>query len=376
MDHPRPRAAYVHVPFCGHRCGYCNFTVVADRLDLADAYLRAVEWELTQLQEPRTVDTLFFGGGTPTELKPAHLRQLFELVNDWLPRSTAHEFTVEANPETFDRERAEILLAGGVNRISLGVQSFDDDKLARLDRQHTADVARTAIAVATELFDNVSIDLIFSAPGETIDGWQQDVRTAINYGVQHISTYGLTFEKGTNFWARRNQSSLVEIDEESQRVMYEWSIDELVGCGFEHYEVSNFARAHRRSRHNETYWLGEPYYAFGPGASRYVHGRRETNHRSTSTYLKRIRNGRSPIAESEVLTKLDCAKERLVFGLRRLEGIRERRFFEEFGLWPHDIAGKAIEKFISLGLLEQADGCLRLTRAGLLVSDCLWPEFL
>lgn len=376
MKHQPPTAAYVHVPFCSHRCGYCSFTVVADRLDLAAAYLRAIEIELSQLETPHSVDTLFIGGGTPTELEPLELKQLLALLDDWLPRSPGYEFTIEANPETLDCERVDILLAAGVNRISLGVQSFDDDKLVSLDRTHDASHSLAAIALATKAFDNVSLDLIFAAPGETLVRWQQDIRTALAQGVPHVSTYGLTLEKGTSFWSRWNRRELAEVPEELQRTMFEWSVDELTANGFEHYEVSNFARPRHRCRHNEKYWLGQSYFAFGPGASRYVAGRRETNHRSTSTYLKRMINGDSPVSESEPISALDRAKERLVFGFRRLEGIRETEFNAEFGLSPIDVAGGAIDRFQSLGLLERVDGCLRLTRAGLLVSDSMWREFM
>ena len=376
MKHESPTAAYVHVPFCRHRCGYCNFAVVADRLDLTAAYLRAIEIELRQLVTPRTVDTLFVGGGTPTELEPRELKRLLALLDDWLPRSPGYEFTIEANPETLDDARADILVSAGVNRISLGIQSFDDDKLVSLDRTHRSRHSYASLVVAKEAFDNVSVDLIFAAPGETLARWQHDVRTAREQDVSHVSTYGLTLEKGTRFWSRWNRQTLADVTEELQRTMYEWAIDELSTSGFEHYEVSNFARPGYRCRHNEKYWLGQSYYAFGPGASRYVAGRRETNHRSTSTYLKKIIEGDSPVSEGESISDRDRATERLVFGLRRLEGIREQEFRREFGLSPMNVAGEAIQRFHSLGLLERVDGWLRLTRAGLLVSDSMWPELM
>ncbi len=374
--HVSPRAAYVHIPFCSHRCAYCNFTVVADRLDLVDDYLKAIEIELSQLAEPCQLDTLFLGGGTPTELDINSLHRLLQLLAEWLPLGPNHEFSIEANPETFDRDRAQVLLAAGVNRISLGVQSFCDGKLHHLDRHHGATAAHAAITLAKSLFDNVSVDLIFAAPYETLATWKRDVRAALAHEVQHVSTYGLTYEMGTAFWSRLNRNTVREAPDHLQRAMYEFAIDELTRSGFEHYEVSNFALPTYRCRHNETYWYGERYLAFGPGASRYVDNRRETNHRSTSAYLKRLFKGDSPVAERDELTAVDQARERLIFGCRRLEGIVESDFCDAFGISPTELAGEAIDRFVRQGLMERADGRLRLTREGLLVSDGLWPDFL
>ena len=372
----KPQAAYIHVPFCSHRCGYCNFTVVADRADLVDDYFRAIEKELSQLESPQRIHSLFVGGGTPTELNPDQLEHLLEIINRWLPLNPGSELTIEANPETFDFARAEVLLAAGVNRISLGIQSFQDAKLKRLDRFHGTQAAYSAIELAKSLFANVSIDLIFASPSETLPVWQTDVAAALKQDIQHISTYGLTFEKGTRFWSQMNRDTIVEVDNHLQRDMYEWAIDELTAHGFQHYEISNFAKPNQRCHHNESYWLGQEYYAFGPGASRYVAGYRETNYRSTSTYLKKVLRGESPVAEQEYLSPLDRAKERLVFGCRRLEGVDEAAFVKEFAMTTDDIAGAAIRRFIDLGFLERTAGRLRLTRTGLFVSDGLWPEFL
>ena len=371
-----PRAAYVHVPFCNHHCGYCNFTVVAGRADLTQSYLDAIEQELTWLESPRIVESLFVGGGTPTELAAPELKRLLDLLTDWFPRTPEYEYSVEANPESLDEARTEVLVAAGVNRISLGIQSFDDAKLAYLDREHSADAARQATVAARQAFANVSIDLMFAAPQETLNDWQRDVNTAIELAPQHISTYGLTYERGTRFWSELNKNRLREVDEERQRAMYEWAIDKLTAAGYEHYEVSNFAQPGLRCRHNEAYWRGRPYFAVGPGASRFVNGRRETNHRSTSTYLRRVLAGESPVVEAEQLSAEDRARERLIFGLRRLDGIDAEEFELETGFALQMLAGDVVAKFRGLGLLEQIDGKLRLTRAGLLVSDSLWPDFL
>jgi oxygen-independent coproporphyrinogen-3 oxidase len=372
------RSAYIHVPFCRHRCAYCNFTVVAGRSDLESAYLDALEMEMRGLDGPRAVDTVFVGGGTPTELSYAGLERLCELIDVWFPRDeTLGEATFEANPEGLDEQRVAILAAHGINRLSLGVQSFSNAKLQSLDRQHSPSQIYHALNLARPHMDSVSIDLIFAAPNESLDLWRSDLEAAIECRTEHISTYGLTVEQGTLFWNRRNKGQLVEVEDGIQGTMYEAAIDRLTQAGFEHYEVSNFAQPGHRCRHNETYWAGEEYYAVGPGASRFIEGRRETNHRSTTTYIRRVTSGASPVAECDSISDEERARERMVFGLRRLDGVHVASFDRDNPLSMKQIGGDALDRFVEARLLEiSSDGFLRLTRKGLLVSDSIWPYFL
>ncbi len=371
-----PRAAYIHVPFCRHRCGYCNFTLIAGRDDLIGSYLQAVEQELSWLESAREVDTLFIGGGTPTHLSCEQLQQLCETVLHWFPLADGHEFSVEANPLDVTPEKAELLALNGVNRVSLGVQSFNTAKLALLERDHQAEHVASAFEAARATMQSVSVDLIFGAPGESTADWAEDIRLALELAPDHISTYGLTFEQGTSFWSRLRKEELSQVAEEDEREMYLAAIDRLMVAEFEHYEVSNFAQLGHRCRHNEVYWAGEPYFAAGPGAARYVNGRRETNHRSTSTYLNRVLAGKSPVAESETLDDEESARERLVFGLRRLEGIQRQAFHEATGFDVNELVGESLTRFVDANLLENTGSRIRLTREGLLVSDSIWPEFL
>ena len=372
------RSAYLHVPFCRHRCGYCNFAVVAGREDLADDYLEAIKRELSWLQETRSVKTLYFGGGTPTQLPLPKLQELLELSKHWFPpeSSSKFEWTVEVNPADIPVESIQMLADAGVTRISLGAQSFDDTKLKKLERDHTAEDIRQTVDAAHEAGLAVSIDLIFAAPDETLGAWQQDLRQAIELNTSHVSTYGLTYEKGTTFWSRLHQDQLTEVEEDLQRSMYLSAIETLCQAGFEHYEVSNFAKPGQRSRHNEAYWAGQEYYAAGPGAARFLDGVRETNHRSTTTYIKRVLNNESPIAEREELTAEQLARERLVLGLRRLEGVNLEQFHPATGYKIENLAGEEITRLVKLGMLEQNDTHLRLTQEGLLISDALWPDLL
>lgn len=373
---PAPRAAYIHVPFCRHRCGYCNFTLVAGRDDLIGAYLDALERELSSLQTAREVDTLFLGGGTPTHLSVDQLRQLLRTILRWFPLASDAEFSVEANPVDIQAEKIGVLAEQGVNRLSLGVQSFADEKLATLERDHRREQIDSAVRLSRESIDSVALDLIFGVPGETRAAWQGDLEAALRLGPDHMSTYGLTFERGTSFWTRRLRQELAAIDEEDERWMYETAIEMLVAAGFEHYEVSNFAQPAKRCRHNENYWLGGGYYAAGPGAASFIGGTRSMNHRSTTTYIQRLRAGHSPIAESETLGPEDAARERLVFGLRRLEGVARAAFSAATGFDMDQLVGAEITRLVQQGLLDDQADRVRLTRTGLLLSDAIWPLIL
>ncbi len=372
----RPRAVYVHVPFCRHRCGYCNFTVVAGHDDLATAYLDAIEREMRWLGEPAEVETLFLGGGTPTHLTPPQLRRLLEAVRRWFPPVGDFEWSVEANPCDIDPAKADLLAEYGVNRVSLGAQSFDAAKLAVLERDHRGDDIRRAVEICRSRFASLSLDLIFGAPGESLAGWQQDLAAAMDLAPDHLSTYGLTYELGTTFWGRRLRGELASVAEDAERAMYETALDTLTAAGFEHYEVSNFARPGRRCRHNEVYWSGGRYFAIGPGAARYVGDTRQSNHRSTFTYIRRVLADQSPVAESETLSPEEQAREKLVLGMRTMEGVSPTALEQDTGFSLDQLAGAAVQRFKEWNLLTIANGRLRLTREGLLVSDSLWPDFL
>lgn len=375
---PAPRSAYVHVPFCRHRCGYCNFTLVAGRDDLIERYLQAVELEVNQSggRACDEVDTLYFGGGTPTHLSPIQLRRLATIVLRRHPLATGYEWTVEANPSDADDRMTEALSDLGVTRLSVGAQSFRPEKLRLLERDHSAVDIANATRLAQSAGMQVSLDLIFATPGETLLDWQNDLDAALALGPDHVSAYGLTFERGTAFWTRRRNRRLDEVHEELQREMYALAISTLRAAGLEHYEVSNFARPGCRSRHNETYWSGNGYFAYGPGAARYIDGVREMNHRSTTTYLKRIFADEVPVAEREQLSPESRARELLVFGLRRMEGVSRWAFNERTGIALDTLIGKPLRRFVELGLLADDGERIRLTREGLFVSDAIWPELL
>jgi oxygen-independent coproporphyrinogen III oxidase len=375
-EFPPPKAAYIHVPFCRHRCGYCNFTLVAGRDDLIGDYLRAIQLELSSLNAPREVKTLYWGGGTPTYLSPQQLSELAAIVLLWHPLADGYEFTVEANPADVDEVMIDTLAELGVTRLSLGGQSFRSDKLRLLERDHRGEDIERVVALAHNTGLAVALDLIFATPGETLEQWAADLNAAITLRPEHLSTYGLTFERGTEYWSRRERGELIETDEELEREMYALAIDRLTAAGFEHYEVSNFAMPRHRSRHNQTYWSGEGYYAAGPGAARYISGARETNHHSTTTWLQRVLSGQSPVAEREELSHEARARELLVFGLRRIEGVERRDFAARTGIRIDELIAAPLKKYVGLGMLSDDGQQICLTREGLFVSDAIWPEML
>ncbi len=370
-----PTAAYIHIPFCQHRCGYCNFAVVANRGDLMEQYLDALEKELALLKRPRSVETIFIGGGTPTQLPAALLQRLFELIKYWLPSAVGAEFTIEANPADIDEQLCKTLLRGGINRVSLGIQSFDDQKLIELDRYHTGRQSLEAIKQCQTHFQNVSVDLIFGAPNETLATWKSDLETAIQCGVKHVSTYALTIEKGTKFWSLNNRSELKTPGENAEAVMFETAINVLQANSFEHYEISSFAKPDFQCRHNHKYWSGDTWLAFGAGAARMLGRVRSTNHASTSRYLQMLASGVTPIALREELLHSEWTIDRFVFGMRRRTGVD----MKELELLADRDSFVKIEsetlKAVNNGWMEQVDSVVRLTDAGLMISDALWPLF-
>ncbi len=373
-----PKSAYIHVPFCVHRCGYCDFTVVAGRDDLMGAYLAALELELKrELKEPHPVQTLFLGGGTPTHLPPHYLQQLLELLQHWLPVEPAGELSVEANPASFDRVRMDVLYAAGVHRISLGVQSFQTDELQVLERDHKPrDVLEVVANLRLTGFDNISIDLIYGVPGQSYADWEHNLSTTIALSPQHVSTYGLTFEKGTTYWGRLLRGDLQRADEELERSMYGLAMQRLPEHGFAQYELSNYAQPGRACQHNQVYWRAEPYFGFGPGAASFDGQSRQMRHRSVTNWMRRTLAGESGIMETELLTPELRKREAVMLGLRQTAGILMSEYAAIFGTSIRGLAPEAYDRFLSVGWLEETNGHLRLTPEGRFVADTVMSEFL
>ena len=375
-DSRPPRAVYIHVPFCIHRCGYCDFTLVSGRDDLIPAYLDALDRELDTLHQQFEVDSVFIGGGTPTYLNPAQLEQLLQLITERFRLAPDGEFSVEANPDGLAADRFQVLQEFGVNRLSLGVQSFDDDILGTLERQHSRQQAVECIQLAADWFDSVAVDLIFGVPGQSGDQWNRTLATAAELPLNHVSTYGLTYEKGTQFYARLKRGQLSAMDNELERQMYAVAIEHLSAAGYDHYEISNYARAGHECRHNLTYWNADTYFGFGPGAARYINGIRSTNSRNVARWIDSWLNNRPLLESRERLTNEEAAREAVMLGLRKQAGISLPEFERKFGLSLDSLAAEAVRHHLTSGNLVVDGKSLRLTPGGRFIADSVMVDFL
>jgi oxygen-independent coproporphyrinogen-3 oxidase len=371
-----PRSAYLHVPFCAHHCGYCDFAVATGQDHLIDLYTDAVAAELGLLGEAQPVQTLFLGGGTPTHLSARQLERLLSEVARWLPLEPGHEFSVEANPGTLDSDKVRVLADHGVNRVSLGVQSFHRHLLRVLERNHDPGDVPRAVEVLKGRIAQVSLDLIFGVPGQTLAEWSADLRRALDLEPDHLSTYGLTFEKGTRLWKQVQRGEVRPLGEEAELAMYQHAMDTLEAAGFEHYEISNFARPGKRCRHNQVYWANEAYFGFGVGAARYVNGCREVNTRDLRGYLRRALSGEPTAFQSEILPPEERARETISLQLRRAEGVHRPSFRRQTGFDFDQLTGPVLERYVSLGLMQDDGVSVRLTHQGKCVADAIVREFL
>ncbi|MFO0844806.1 MAG: radical SAM family heme chaperone HemW [Gemmataceae bacterium] len=372
----QPRAAYVHVPFCAHHCGYCDFAVVAGRDALIDRYLDALAAEVATLGQPCQVETLFLGGGTPTHLTPGQLGRLLTMLTRWLPLAPGGEFSVEANPDTLTEEKVAVLAGYGVNRVSLGAQSFHAGTLAVLERSHDPAAIAPAVGRVKAAGLVVSLDLIFGVPGQALDGWRADLDAALVLGPDHVSTYGLTYEKGTPLWKQRRAGRLVQLDEDAELAMYRLAIDTLESAGLVRYEVSNFAQPGRRCRHNQVYWANHAYHGFGLGAARYVQGTREVNTRDLDGYIRKALAGQPVARHSERLGPEERARETMAVQLRRAEGIDRAGFEAQTGFPLDAVAGERLLRLVEQGLLGDDGARVALTRRGLVVADAVVERLL
>lgn len=378
MEFLPPTSAYVHVPFCLHKCGYCDFTVIAGRNDLIGTYLDCLKQEIcNQLPAPQTMQTLFIGGGTPSLLSASELERLFSLLREWLPVEKGGEFSIECNPEQLTLDRMTVMRNAGVNRVSLGVQSFHDAHLRTLERGHSSKTVESVVDSFRQVgINNVSLDLIFAVPGQTLEEWRADLSAAVALQPYHISTYGLTYEKGTSFWTRREKNQLRQTPEELERNQYALSMELLPAAGYQQYELSNFARPGWESQHNRIYWEGKSYYGFGPGAAAYLDGTRISNHRSVTTWIKRLQTGQSPVQDTEPF-ELDLRRrEAVMLGLRQVKGIDRDEFERRFGIPMNALAPDAYHEALTNGLLEEVGSRTRLTLAGRFIADSVIAEFL
>jgi len=345
----------------------CHFAAITAATAISPSpSVRTKAW--TRISTPWSAN---FSGGTPTYLPHRALERLLRLVQQWLPLQPDHEFSVEANPSYLDVEKIDLLRAFGVNRLSLGVQSFDTQSLSILERDHRPEDVPRVLDFIQPRIPNFSVDLIFGVPNQTVEQWQGDLTRALALAPMHIATYGLTYEKGTRLWKQRQRGDVTALDEECEFQLYTLAMETLEQAGFEHYEISNFARPAHRCRHNEVYWANHAYFGFGVGAARYVNGVRELNTRDLKTYLKRLQAGESPTFQSECLPLRERAIETIAVQLRRAAGIERAAFATQTGFEIDALVGQKIGELVEQGLLCDDGSAVSLTRRGKCVADAI-----
>jgi oxygen-independent coproporphyrinogen-3 oxidase len=371
-----PLGLYVHVPFCSAICHYCNFNRGLLDAALKVAYVDALIAHIRREAEAVAVDTIYFGGGTPSLLEPVEIARIIEACRGSFLLSADTEITMEANPETVDPARLAGFRQAGVNRLSFGVQSFLDEELRRLGRLHGAARARVALTEARAAgFDNVSLDLMMWLPGQTVPQWLTSVDALIDAAPDHASLYLLELYPNSPLQERMAREHWSQTPDDDAADMYEMAMARLDAAGWRQYEISNVARPGRESRHNLKYWHDTGWLAFGCGAHGSRDGRRWKHVADTRTYVDRVRAGAEPIAEARRLTRIEQLSEALFMGLRLAEGIDLAAYGARFG---HDVwsrYGDALEPAVAAGLLDHDAGRLRLTRRGRLLANEVMQAF-
>ena len=369
---------YVHVPFCVVKCGYCDFNsyVVEDR-SVVDRFLDALEAELAHAQLPRVPVSVFVGGGTPTHLDEPQFERLFALLRARVDLGACAEVTMEANPESVTREKAAIAHAAGVRRFSMGVQSFHERHLRFLDRAHDATRVHAAVdALRSAGASNLSLDMIFSVPGQTLAEWESDLAQALALQPDHLSCYNLTYEPGTRLHRDLQQGKFDPNDEELDRAMFLRTREVLSAAGYRPYEISNFAGRGGPCRHNDHYWLQGDYVGVGPGAASHRNGVRTTNLKPVEAWARSVLGGRTGAGSAETLSLRQRAGEAVWLGIRRAEGVDLARIGARLGMDALRMFGPTVDGFVRDGLLRLDRTRIVLTDQGLLLGDRVGSAFL
>jgi len=375
---------YIHIPFCRHKCPYCAFVSRDGQEQHIAGYVKTLLQEMLLAAgsgKPfRPLDSIYFGGGTPSLLSPAQVTSILDNANRLFSISGNTEITLETNPGTVNADKLAGFKRSGINRLSLGVQSFDDRMLAALGRIHSAQQALDAFSAARDAgFDNIGIDLIHALPGQTMAMWQSDLQQATSLNPEHISVYGLTIEEDTPFATRYNNENLLP-DDNASADMFETAHTMLTAAGYEHYEIANYARPGRYSQHNSGYWQRDGYLGLGAGAHSFLldsaWGTRFSNSADIDAYCAALSSGELPRQDMHPLSLQDAMAEYLFLGLRMADGVSYRRFGELFSVGLDQVYGKEIDKLTALGLLVQSGDSLRLSLRGMLLSNQVFSEFI
>lgn len=368
---------YIHIPFCKTRCIYCDFYSTT-RMEIKDRYIKALCKELsmrTDYLKNEQIDTIYLGGGTPSQLAESDFRLLFNTLNTHYDLTNCHEITLEANPDDLTEAYTAMLKQLPFNRISMGIQTFNDDMLKRLHRRHNAQQAINAVNNCRKAgFQNISIDLIYGLPGETPERWEKDLQQAIRLKVEHISAYHLIYEEGTPIYNMLHEGKIKEVNEDNSLAFFSALIDQLNEAGYKHYEISNFCLPGYHSRHNSSYWHGIPYLGCGPSAHSFNRTSREWNVSSLDDYIRGIENN-GRIYELEELDLNTRYNERILTAMRTSDGLDLDAVQNEFGDSLYRYCLKMADPYLRTGKVELTpENRLRLTRQGIFTSDGIMSD--
>ncbi|MCA1575330.1 MAG: radical SAM family heme chaperone HemW [Acidobacteria bacterium] len=373
---------YIHIPFCRSRCSYCDFATGIYEGALAESYVQALVKEILSWQDidtPAAIDTIYFGGGTPSMLSASQIEVILEAIHTrfGIQANADVEVTIEMNPGTVTLALLHEFHRLGIDRASFGAQTFDDRELVRLGRSHTAQDTRQTFNYLREAgFDNVSFDLIAGLPGQTLEGWERNVDEALTLRPEHLSFYLLEVHEGTPLAEHIRRGMQPQPDDDQSAQMYELMLDRASSAGYEHYEISNLCLPGFESRHNTKYWTGAPYYGFGCSAHSYDGSfRRWSNERDVARYTGLIQKDASPVVERIELSKHQARAEALFLGLRMMQGVDLKRHQLQFGADPWDSHEAELARFREAGLIEYDGDLIKLTRSGTLLSNEVFSAF-
>ncbi|MBZ5201284.1 oxygen-independent coproporphyrinogen III oxidase [Planomicrobium chinense] len=375
------KGLYIHIPFCHQICHYCDFNKVFFKDQPVDGYIDSVGKELALWKQEGALDqpleTIFLGGGTPTSLTPAQLQKLLGYIHQYVPMADNLEWTSEANPDELTKEKMQVLFDGGVNRLSMGVQSFDEDLLKRLGRTHSNGDVERAVAEAKEVgFTNLSFDLMYGLPGQTMAQWEETLERAFGFGLPHFSAYSLIIEPKTVFYNLMTKGKLNTVTEDLEADMYEKLMAEMEQRGLKQYEISNFGRTGFESRHNLLYWDNAEYIGVGAGAHGYVNGVRYSNHGPLKKYMAPLEEGVRPILNTHEVPVNEKMEEEMFLGLRKTAGVSISGFQEKFQQSLEEVYGAILEKEVANQHLQIEDGRVKLTKQGRFVGNEVFEQFL
>lgn len=375
------KGLYIHIPFCHQICHYCDFNKVFFKDQPVDGYIDSLGKELALWKQEGALDkpleTIFLGGGTPTSLTPQQLEKLLGYIHQYVPMADNLEWTSEANPDELTKEKMQVLFDGGVNRLSMGVQSFDEDLLKRLGRTHSnGDVARAVESARAVGFTNLSFDLMYGLPGQTMAQWDETLEQAFAYDLPHFSAYSLIIEPKTVFYNLMTKGKLNTVTEDLEADMYEKLMSEMDKRGLKQYEISNFARPGYESRHNLLYWDNAEYIGAGAGAHGYVNGVRYSNAGPLKKYMEPLEEGKRPLLNTHDVPLNEQMEEEMFLGLRKTAGVSLSKFQEKFQQPIVDIYGDILKKEIDRHNLVIEQDFVKLTKKGRFVGNEVFEQFL